>query len=165
MTKKKVTNSYIYEILKKDEVQQHLESKDITDNEKSYFQSAIVHHTNLFKTIRRDKNLIISQSVADDLIKEDSDMMKFRIAMYTLLLSLAVILSGMIALDPFIYDRNFEISDIILFILTFAMSVCMGSLVYDTFKDNKHLKMSKELVDKENKSVTEINIELRNVTV
>jgi hypothetical protein len=112
-----------------------------------------------------DKNIIVSKSVADDLIKEDSDMMKLRIVMYTLLLSLAVMLCGMIGLDPVIYNRNFGVSDFVLLSLTFAMTVCMGTLVYDTLKDNKHLKMSKELVDKENKSVTEINIELRNVTV
>lgn len=165
MAKKKVNTSYIYEILKKDEVQQYLDSKDITDNEKSSFHSAVSQHTNLFKTTRMDKNIIVSKSVADDLIKEDSDMMKLRIVMYTLLLSLAIMLCGMIALDPVIYNRTFGVSDFILLSLTFAMTVCMGALVYDTLKDTKHLRMSKDLVDKENKSATEINIELRNVTL
>ena len=165
MAKKKVDTNYVYEILKKDEVQQYLESKDITDNEKTGFQAAVEQHTKLFKTTRMGKNIIVSKRIADDLINEDTAMMSFRIVMYTLLLSLAIILCGMIALDPVIYNKAYGLADFILLSLTVAMTVCMGTLVYDTLKDNKNLKMSKELVDKENKSVTEVNIELRNVTV
>ena len=73
MDKNKVNTSYVYEILKKDEVQQYLESKDITANEKSCFQSAVTRHANLYKTIRMKKHIIVSQSVAGDLIKEDSN--------------------------------------------------------------------------------------------
>ena len=165
MDKNKVNTSYVYEILKKDEVQQYLESKDITANEKSCFQSAVTRHANLYKTIRMKKHIIVSQSVAGDLIKEDSNMIKFRMVMYILLLSLSIILCGIISLDPVIHDRNFVISDIVLIVLTFSMTVCMGLLVCDTFKDNNKIKISKEIVSKENKSVTEINIELRNSTV
>jgi hypothetical protein len=167
MPKKSIHTTLIYEKLKKEEVVSYIESKDVTDNEKSSLSNALSKEEDLFKTRRFGKNIVVNKNIANNFILADQSMVKFRIIMYSILLCVSFGLFFLALAMPVSQNRNsIDLSDIILAVLSFSMVTCMFVLFYDTIKDMRKLIISENHVDKSPTVLnSDINIEIRNTSL
>ena len=61
MSKKSIDTTLVYEKLKKVEIVSYIESRDMTDNEKSSLSNALSKDEDLFKTTRFGKNIVVNK--------------------------------------------------------------------------------------------------------
>lgn len=167
MAKKSIHTTLVYEKLNKEEVISYIESRDMTDNEKSSLSDALSKDEDLFKTSRFGKTIIVNKHIANNFILADKSMANFRIVMYSILLCGSFGLFLLALAMPISQNRNsVDLSDIILAVLSFSLVISMFCLFYDTLKDMRKVIISESDIDRSLSVLnSDINIEIRNTSL
>lgn len=163
MSKKSIDTTLVYEKLKKEEIVSYIESRDVTDNEKSSLSNALSKDEDLFKTTRFGKNIVVNKKIADKFIEADKSMTTFRIVMYSILWVGSIGLFILSNFLPFSQNRNIiNMSDMIFTGLSFSLVVAMFFLFYGEMKNMRTLIISGSQLDKSASVLnSDINIEIR----
>jgi hypothetical protein len=167
MSKKSIDTTLIYEKLNKEKVVSYVESRDVTDNEKSILSNALSKDEDLFKTNRLGKNIVINKKIADKFIEKDKSMTTFRIVMYSILWVISIGLYIISIYLPFSQNRDvITLSDVIFAGLSFSLVVCMFCLFYGEMKNMKKIIKSQSHIDKSTSILNdEINVEIRTTSL
>jgi hypothetical protein len=167
MSKKSIDTTLIYEKLNKEKVVSYVESRDVTDNEKSILSNALSKDEDLFKTTRLGKNIVVNKKIADKFIEKDKSMTTFRIVMYSILWVISIGLYIISIYLPFSQNRDvITLSDVIFAGLSFSLVVCMFCLFYGEMKNMKKIIKSQSHIDKSTSILNdEINVEIRTTSL